>query len=150
MKRSRIRSVSSKRRKRMNEVRPLRQALVEAAGRCMACRVSARDARLDCHEILNGALRDKTLDEPCSLLVLCWNCNSNKMTDKAEWPVARQLALLQERDPDSYDLVRFNWLRNPNAPRFVTQNEVESFREEFREIENADARKKLGRKDLDR
>ena len=127
MKRSRIRSVSSKRRKRMNEVRPLRQALVEAAGRCMACRVSARDARLDCHEILNGALRDKTLDEPCSLLVLCWNCNSNKMTDKAEWPVARQLALLQLRDPDSYDLVRFNWLRNPNAPNFVTQEEVDEY-----------------------
>ena len=112
----------------MDEVRPLRQALVQAAGRCMACRVSARDARLDCHEILNGALRDKTLDEPCSLLVLCWICNSNEMTEKNKWPVARQLALLQLRDPDSYDLVRFNWLRNPKGPNFVTQEEVEEYR----------------------
>jgi hypothetical protein len=116
----------------MNEVRPLRQALVQAAGQCMACHVSARDARLDCHEILNGALRDKTLDEPCSLLVLCWNCNSNEMTDKKLWPVARQLALLQERSPDAYDLVRFNWLRNPDAPNYVVQEEVDVYRNEFK------------------
>ena len=134
----------------MNEVRPLRQSLVEAAGRCMSCRVSGRHARLDCHEILSGPLRDKTLSEPCSLLVLCWNCNSNEMTDKAKWPIARQLALLQERDPDNYDLVRFNWLRNPDAPRFVTQDEVDEFREDFKEKRNADTRKKLGRKDSDR
>lgn len=134
----------------MEEVKPLRQELISAAGRCMACRVSASHARLDCHEILNGPLRDKTLGEACSLLVLCWICNSNEMTDKNKWPIARQLALLQERDPDSYDLTRFNWLRNPNAPRFVTQDEVDQFREEFKEKKNASVRKKLGREDTDR
>lgn len=94
----------------------------------MACGVPAAHTRLDCHEILNGPLRDKTLGEPCSLLVLCWICNSNEMTDKSKWPVAKQLALLQLRDPESYDLVRFNWLRNSNAPNFVTQEEVDEYR----------------------
>jgi hypothetical protein len=116
----------------MNEVRQFRKDLVDQSGYCMACLIPAGHARLDCHEILNGAMRDKTLDEPCSLLVLCWPCNSNKMTDKKLWPVARQLALLQEWSPDAYDLVRFNWLRNPDAPNFVTQEEVDVYRDEFK------------------
>jgi len=116
----------------MNEVRQFRKDLVDESGYCMSCLTPAVHARLDCHEILNGALRDKTLDEPCSLLVLCWDCNSNKMTDKKLWPVARQLALLQEWSPDAYDLVRFNWLRNPDAPNFVTQEEVDVHRDEFK------------------
>ncbi len=127
MKRSRISPISSKRRKRMKEVKSLRSSLIKQAGRCMVCSVSTNRARLACHEILNGPLRDKTLSEPCSLLVLCWDCNSNKMTDKAEWPVARQLAVLQDKNPEHYDLVRFNWLRNPNAPNYVTQEEVNAF-----------------------
>ena len=126
MKRTRINSLSEKRRKRMKEVKPLRDSLIRQAGRCMVCSVSAKQARLACHEILNGPLRDKTLDEPCSLLVLCWDCNSNKMTDKNEWPVARQLSVLLEKSPENYDLERFNWLRNPNAPNYVTQEEVDA------------------------
>jgi len=116
----------------MQDVKPLRQGLISAAGRCMACLVTPKHARLDCHEILCGSLRDKTLDEPCSLLVLCWRCNSEEMTDKVRWPVARQLALLHEYSPEHYDLVRFNWLRNPNAPNFVTQEEVDVYRNEFK------------------
>lgn len=131
MKRSRIRQVSSKRRKIMNEVRPLRESLIRESGKCMACSVSMSHASLSCHEILNGSLREKTLGEPCSLLVLCWDCNSNKMTDKSLWPVARQLALLQEISPEHYDLKRFNWLRNPNAPNYITQEEVDEYRGQF-------------------
>jgi hypothetical protein len=127
VKRTRIISVSQKRRKRMKEVKPLRESLIRQSGRCMVCHVSAKQARLDCHEILNGGLRDKTLDEPCSLLVLCWNCNSNEMTDKGKWPVARQLSVLLKESPEHYDLERFNWLRNPNAPNFVTQGEVDEY-----------------------
>jgi len=87
------------------------------------------DCRRDlaCHEILNGGLRDKTLDEPCTLLVVCWNCNSNKLTCKGDWPVARQLAVLLMRSPQYYDLERFNWLRNPKAPNYVTQEEVDEY-----------------------
>lgn len=81
-------------------------------------------SQLCLHEILNGPLRDKVLDEPCALLVLCWHCNGSVVTDKRKWPVAKQLALLRRRAPDSYDLERFNWLRNPNAPRFVEEAEV--------------------------
>jgi hypothetical protein len=129
VKRTSIRSVSQKRRDRMAEVKPLRDSLIKQAGRCMVCSVSTKQARLACHEILNGGLRDKTLDEPCSLLVLCWNCNSNEMTDKQKWPAARQLAVLQSKSPEHYDLERFNWLRNPKAPNFVTQEEVDGYSE---------------------
>ena len=110
----------------MGKVRPIRKGLVQAAGECMAC--GKKNCRLDCHEILNGPLREKTLGETCSLLVLCWDCNSMEMTDKSKWPVARQLALLMEHSPEHYDIVRFNWLRNPDAPNYVTQDEVNEYK----------------------
>jgi hypothetical protein len=82
-------------------------------------------SQLCCHEILNGPLRQKTLDKPSSLLVLCWWCNQ-QMNDKQLWPETRQLALLQARSPDDYDLVAHNELANPRAPLRVTQEEVDS------------------------
>ena len=110
-------------------MRSVRRDLVERIGRCECCGRRAErwqdiHAVLHCHEILNGPLRDKTLDEPCSLLVTCWTCNSEKLTDKKEWPIERQLALILKSDPERFDLKRFLWLRNPNAPEAVTTEDI--------------------------
>lgn len=139
MKRSWINRRSDTNRQRAAEAKPIRQALIKEQGRCMICGVGpgntnslmAAQRELCCHEILNGGLRQKTLDEPCSLLVLCWNCNSNEVVAKGTWPVPKQLAVLQHRAPQHYDLVRFNWLRNPNAPKYVEQHEVDFWREQM-------------------
>ena len=84
-------------------------------------------SRLSVHEILNGPLRAKVLDEPCALLVVCWHCNSNELTNKAKWPVARQLSVLRTKAKHYYDRERFCWLRNPNAPHYVTEEEVDGY-----------------------
>lgn len=67
------------------------------------------------------------MDEECSVLVACWDCNGGVLNRKGEYPVARQLAVLQHANPEGYDLVRFNFLRNPNAPNYVTQDEVDQW-----------------------
>lgn len=119
-----MRRVSERRRERNDDVREFRAALVKEFGACMVCG-SRRD--LACHEILNGPLRNKTLNEPCSLLVACWSCNSGPLNRKGEWPVARQLAVLRVKAPHYFDLERFNWLRNPNAPNYVTTEDLNEY-----------------------
>lgn len=81
-------------------------------------------SRLCVHEIANGPNRQKALDQPYALLVLCWWCNSEVVTDKREWPEARQLSLLKRRAPDNYDLTAYNTLvgRGPNR---ITEEDVD-------------------------
>lgn len=119
----------------MKDAEPIRSQLIESVGECQVCGHSpkhphrgkpAECSNLACHELLGGPLRDKTLDEPCGLLVVCWLCNG-ELEDRTEWPHARQLSLILRDRPDDYDLERFCWLRNENAPRYVEQHEVEEW-----------------------
>lgn len=84
--------------------------------------------QLAVHEILNGPNRQMALDKPYACLVLCWHCNGSEVEDKAKWPVERQLALLQARSPEDYDLVAVNWLMNPKAPDRWTQGDVDKWK----------------------
>ena len=79
-----------------------------------------------CHEIANGPDRQKALDQPYAILVLCWWCNAHEVTDKRQWPQARQLAVLKARAPDSYDLAAFNTLVG-RGPRRITEEDVLSW-----------------------
>jgi len=83
--------------------------------------------QLCCHEIAGGSLRQKMLDKPEGILVLCWFCNQYEVESKKKWPQARQLAVLQKKDPESYDLASFNYLVNPQAPRRIEQAEVDTW-----------------------
>lgn len=127
-----MRRVSQKRASREREAKPFRDALIKSIGRCQGC--GKRHApwqdlsRLCVHEIAGGPLRQKSLDKPYAVLVLCWGCNGGPFEDKSIWPQARQLALLQDQRPDDYDLVAFNYLVNPNAPNRITQEEVDEYR----------------------
>lgn len=84
------------------------------------------------HEIAGGPLRQKSLDKPFATLVLCWHCNQHEVEDKAKWPRVRQLALLQKRSPEDYDLAAFCNLVNPRAPSYITQEEVDMHAKSFR------------------
>ena len=85
-------------------------------------------SRLCVHEIANGVNRQAALDKPFALLVLCWYCNGHVVTDKGQWPEARQLAVLLEKAPEDYDLVAYNYLINPNAPKRIEQWEVDDWK----------------------
>lgn len=135
LKRTPIKRRSTRNADRANESKPVRDAVIAIHGECWICKTNPNRAyhpieelnNLCCHEILNGGDRQKVLDEQCALLCLCWNCNGTKVEDKNEYPHARQLAILLMKNPKGYDLERFNWLRNPNAPNFVTQYEVDEW-----------------------
>lgn len=137
MRRSYLRRSSSKNDDRRAKAKPVREAMIAKAGRCMICgaRPGARNGRMPelnrlcVHEIANGPLRQKALDKPFACLVLCWHCNGTAVENKAEWPVARQLALLKERSPEDYDLMAFNLLVNERAPNRWAPEDVAAHRE---------------------
>lgn len=122
----------------MDEVRGIRRALIEAHPSCMICGHSPRRpwrdkprecSQLCCHEIANGNNRDKALDKPYAILVLCSYCNCHSVTDKSVWPESRQLAVLQQRSPSNYDLQAYNALVNPRAPMRIEESEVTTWRD---------------------
>lgn len=122
---------------RATEARPIRRRLIADAQSCQICGHSPRRlwkdkprecSELCCHEIANGPLRQKALDKPFAILVLCSWCNQYVVADKGKWPESRQLATLQRRSPERYSLVDYNALVNPRAPNRITQEEVDAWR----------------------
>lgn len=133
-----MKRMSTKRKQRDREARPIREKLISKSRKCMICchspgrpwRNKPRElSQLCCHEIACGRNRQKALDQPYALLVLCWYCNGYVVTDKRTWPEVRQLAALKARSPKDYDLERYNRLVNPNAPNRITPEEVASYGE---------------------
>ena len=128
-----MRRMSAKFRARAKEAKPVRDHLIARAGCCMICGASPKRPKhhltelnqLVCHEISNGPLRQKSLDKPYCILVLCVFCNQYEVEDKGKWPQSRQLAVLLAKSPENYDLQAFNFLVNPNAPRRIEQHEVD-------------------------
>lgn len=126
---------SKKAAQRAKESKPIRDSLIAAAKRCMICGASPQSPKhpmtqlnqLVCHEISNGPLRQKSLDKPYCILVLCAYCNQYEVEDKGKWPQSRQLAVLMQKSPENYDLVKFNYLVNPRAPRRIEQFEVDAW-----------------------
>lgn len=82
-------------------------------------------SQLCCHEIANGPNRQKALDKPYAILVLCWFDNGYTVTNKAEWPEARQLAVLLRHAPEDFDLKAYLELTSPNALRRIEMEEIE-------------------------
>lgn len=108
--RTRVKAVSAKRRARMAEVKPFRQALLAEFPFCMKCGAPSELV----HEITNGPLRDKTLDNRPCLLVVCSWCNNHRL-DKRTTPVAMQLAIKAIRDGGYYSREEVNRQRKGMA-----------------------------------
>ena len=130
--------MSSIREKREAEAKPFRDYLVAAVGECEHCGCSPTNrqgrmpalTRLAVHEIASGVHRQKALDKPYAVLVLCWECNSGPFQNRGEWSEARQLALLAKRRPKDFDLPAYLELTSPNAPRRIEIHEVLAFMDE--------------------
>ena len=80
---------------------------------------------LETHEIASGAARQKALTEPATWLRLCYAHHRGRygVHDLSVWPIARQLALKKLCDPEHYDRVKVNLLRD-RQPEAITEDEV--------------------------
>jgi hypothetical protein len=70
---------------------------------CWVCGRNQHWLGFHCHEIANGPDRAKARREPACWLFACRDCHE-RLHDKAEWPMVRQLALKMSHDPQRYDL----------------------------------------------
>lgn len=121
-----MRTESLKRRTRRLEAQPIRDALKARVGRCEFCLKPREPHLLACHEIANGSHRNKALDKPFAILVVCkepWGKPPCHATVQS-WSEAKQLALLYLVRSSDYDLAAFNRLVNERAPERITQSEV--------------------------
>ncbi len=123
-----MRQVSKKRQELMRTVKPVRDALRTEVGCCEICGCS--HGTLDVHEIGRGQHREACLGERCALLVVCRSCHSEKLSQAAEWPEAKQLALLARRRWKDFSLTRYLEITSPRAMGRITIDEVLAFMEE--------------------
>lgn len=123
-----MRRVSNKRQELIKQVKPIRDGLRQEVGHCELCKTSR--GILDVHEIGRGSFRESCLGERCALLVVCRSCHDEKLSHVAEWPEARQLAILASSRPLDFNLARFLEITTPRAPRRIEIHEVLSFMDE--------------------
>lgn len=80
------------------------------------------------HEIIGGPSRMRAFVERAAWLPACNPCNGDALTDRTAWPLAKQLAIKLELDPQWFDLDAINALiavaGHPNPPRAITADDV--------------------------
>jgi hypothetical protein len=125
MRRFSVRRRSKKCAQRAREAKPIRDGLRASVGRCELC--GKRRVGLDVHEIARGTHRQKALDKPFALLVVCRVCHE-KLDDTKAWPEARQLAVLKRRRPGDFNLAAYLSMTSPQAPLRIEPWEVEEWK----------------------
>jgi len=133
-----LRRISKKARKRADEARPIRAALLAEHRECQICGASPRRphrglplgcSALAVHEIADGPSRQACLDKRFGCLVVCWACNSGCLKDALAWPESKQLAVLKRDRPQDFDLAAYNMLVNPRAKDRITVAEVDGWKD---------------------
>jgi hypothetical protein len=104
MKRSRLRKVNPDTARENAALAPIRKAYLIEFPQCMVCGSPSQCV----HEIASGGARAKSKGVVATWLATCSDCNCEKMTDKAKFPVKRQLAIKMVMDPKNFDLDKFN------------------------------------------
>ena len=124
-----MRRVSKKTAARTREAAPVREQLVIDLGHCEWCLRVERTAwppvELQVHEIANAALRQQALDLPYAILALCADCHRTLHRMAKDDAQRAGLAILYCSRGSDYDLVKFNRLVNPNAPKRIEQREID-------------------------
>lgn len=100
------------------------KALLLTIPRCELCR---KRVATDCHEIARGIHRMRARGQRIASLGVCRECH-DKLSSRAEWPEARQLAALRRSRPDQYDLAAYNALVG-RGPCRITEEEVSVWKE---------------------
>lgn len=90
--------------------------------KCWVCGKHAHDT----HEIVRGAMRHLGYTHRSCWIRTCRRCHDQELGDLSRWPVARQLALKKEHDPEHYDRVEVNLLRR-RQPDSITESEVQFY-----------------------
>lgn len=133
-----MRPKSKVRMAREHAAKSFRAGLIASVGECEACGCSpsnkkgrmAEQTKLAVHEIACGSHRQKALDQPYAVLVLCWQCNSGPFHNRAQWPESRQLSLLAQKRPKDFNLTAYLELTSPCAMRRIEIHEVLQWMEE--------------------
>jgi cytochrome c553 len=82
---------------------------------------------LQTHEIARGSFRSKALKSPSAWIRTCSLCHERHLDGM---PIARQLAIKKKHDPEYYDRIAVNRLRN-RADEAITENEVDQWTSEI-------------------
>ena len=99
--------------------------------KCMVCGWERYDPSqpekwtLATHEIPRGIYRQAALVCPAAWLRLCNVCHE-EIGDYSIWPLEWQLAIKKRGDPENYDRVMVNRLRD-RQPDAITEDEVDAF-----------------------
>ena len=117
---------SPKRTKRDREAKPFRDQLKASVGKCEICGCHGRG--LDVHEICRGSHREKAIDKPFAVLVVCRACH-DKLGSAFFWPEARQLAIMAEKRLLSWDLKAYLEITSPRAKKRIEIKEVVAYME---------------------
>ena len=119
-----MRPYTPKRAARNRKAAPFRRAMLDEV---LLCEVCNRSTTTEVHEIARGnANRMKAQDKRYAILVVCWACHRNRLSSRAEWPEARQLAALRRSRPGDYDIRAFNTLVGCGSER-VTEDDVDQW-----------------------
>ena len=133
MKRTRLRPISKKQRKMQNDNQNWRaDFIVDMNDKCMLCggKMFDRNAErtihnLSVHEILRGKDRPKSYEKRELCLVLCDGIGKCCHPIVQDWPLADQLALKREKDPNNFSLQAVRQAKeNGRHPRVIEMGEV--------------------------
>lgn len=90
--------------------------------KCWVCGKHAHDT----HEIVRGAMRHLGYIHRSCWIRTCRRCHDQELGDLSRWPVARQLALKKQYDPEYYNRIEVNLLRR-RQPDSITESEVDYY-----------------------
>jgi len=102
---------------------PVLREFAEQFDRCWLCGTRAINTwppRLAIHHLVRGVDREKAKHERCVLIRTCQRCHEARL-DGME--IALQLAIKKHNDPEHFDRVRVNRLRN-RADNAVSEGDV--------------------------
>lgn len=117
----------------MRRIAPNKRALVKAGNEaadalCMEvakCEFCNRDyVPLSQHELLQGALRQRTRAERCCVLAICSECHGVLHRMGKPDSILCGLALIHRSRFEDYDLSKVNFISNPRAPNRFAPYEV--------------------------
>ena len=112
------------------EYRAFAQLCKSEVGHCEVCGHDPRKVQpgwvewsLQLHHIARGVHRGKALTKRFAVLIVCYRCHEDRVSNKALWPEARQLAALKKSRPEDYDLAAYNTIIG-FSPWRITEEDV--------------------------
>lgn len=101
MKRTRLKHTSTKQARLQREHRQARRDFLSEFPRCWFCGAPSTET----HEIASGTgIRNLAFGLREAWAAACNHCNFHRLTDRKEYPVARQMAVKLVSDPEYFDL----------------------------------------------